>query len=129
VPSGEEQQCAETCERLPAPTVVLAAPNERRVDADRDVVQEQPLGDSPDVGALLVPVGERVEGGDRVARVEADVACEVVASSVRDADEREIARDRRIGDRGQGASPPAMPRASPSASRASAAGSSPSTST
>jgi hypothetical protein len=77
---------------------MLAPVHEARVQAERDVVEEELLADATDVDALLSAV-ERVEGGERVVAVEPEIPREVVARPVRDADERELALDR---DRGHG---------------------------
>jgi hypothetical protein len=75
--------------------VVLAAMDERGVDAERDVVQEAPLAGASDVHTPLLAV-ERVQRGERVVAVEPDVAGEVVARAEGDDDERQVALD---GDR------------------------------
>ena len=75
---------------------MLAPVDERRVDAERDVVQEAPLARAADVDAPLLAL-EAVERRERVVAVEAEVAGEVVARAEGDDDEGQVALDR---DRG-----------------------------
>ena len=85
----------ESGEQLAPAAVILAPVDERRVEPERDVVQEAPLARAADVDALLVAL----EGGERGQRVELEpeVAREMVPSPVRDDHERQVALDR---DRG-----------------------------
>ena len=53
---------AQPRERVAAAAMVLAPVHEPRVEAERDVVQEEPVADAPDVDAPLDAV---VEGGER----------------------------------------------------------------
>ena len=96
---GEDRERAQPRERVAAAPVVLAAVHELRVDAERDVVQEEPVVRAADVDAALVAVDERFERADRVVAVEPEVAREVVARPERDARERQVALDRHVGDR------------------------------
>ena len=91
----------------PAPAV-LAPVHEARVEAERDVVQEEPVFDPADVDPPLVAVEGR-ERADRVVAIEADVPGEVVAGPERDADERNVLLDRDVGDRGERAVPTRHP--------------------
>jgi hypothetical protein len=86
--------------------MVLAAMDEVRVEAERDVVQEDLLPDAADVDPPLLAVDERVEGADRIVPVQAEVAREVVPGPEGDADERKVALDRNGGDRRQRAVAP-----------------------
>src|SRR5581483_2165978 len=88
---GERAQAGE-CH--PAPAVSLAPVHEPRVEAERDVVQEESVAGAADVDAPLAPVRERVERRDGVVAVEADVAGEVVPGAEGDAHEREVALER-----------------------------------
>ena len=76
--------------------MVLAPVHERRVDAERNVVQEAALARAADVDAPFLAL-EALERRERVVAVEAEVAGEVVARAERDDDERQVALD---GDRG-----------------------------
>ena len=77
-----------------APAAAVLAPvHEQRVEAERDVVQEELLSDPAHVDPSLLPVEGR-ERADRVVAVEADVPGEVVAGPERDADERNVLLDR-----------------------------------
>ena len=91
-----EPERTQAGERLAPAAVVLAPVDERRVDAERDVVQEATLSRAADVDAPLLAL-EAVERRERVVAVEAEVAGEVVARAVGDDDERQVALD---GDRG-----------------------------
>src|SRR3954451_16098734 len=98
--AGKARQRAQAREQVAATTMVLAAVDEIRIEAERQVVEEQPIVDSRDVDALL----DAVEGGERAERVvavEPEVAGEVVTRAERDADEREITFDRNLCDRRQ----------------------------
>ena len=79
--------------------MVLAPVHEPRVEAERDVVQEEPVADAADVDAPLDPVVEGGERRERIVAVEAEVAGEVVPRPERDADERHVLLDRDLGDR------------------------------
>ena len=87
--------------RVAPPAVVLATVDELRVDAERDVVQEEAVVRAADVDPELVAVDERVEGRDRIVAVEPEVACEMVARPERDTGERHAALERRLGDHGE----------------------------
>src|SRR5205085_5806200 len=78
---------------IAAPSVVLPPVDELGVDAERDVVQEEPLADTPHVDAFLA-AAEGVERGDRVAAVDPDVAREVVPRPEGNDDERKVALER-----------------------------------
>jgi hypothetical protein len=88
--SGEEPQGPELREGLSAPLVPLAAVYELGIEAERDVVQEESVGDAPDVDPPLRTF-EGVERLDGVIAVEPEVAREVVAGAEWDADERQVA--------------------------------------
>ena len=84
--------------------------DELRVDAERDVVQEEPVADAADVHPPL-RAAERAERAERVVPIEADVAGEVIPGAERDADEGQVALDARPRRRAPSEpSPPAMPR-------------------
>src|SRR5438876_4581892 len=72
----------------PAP-VVLAPVDEPGVEAERDVVQEEPVAGPPDVDPPLA-AGERLERTDGVVAVEAEVAREVVPGAEGHAHERKV---------------------------------------
>src|SRR6266487_2309339 len=76
----------------------LAAVDERGVGAEGNIVQKQPLACPPDVDSPFLAV-EGLECPERVAAVEAEVACEVVARTERDTDERKVTVDCDLGDR------------------------------
>ena len=97
----DDRERAQTRERVAPPPVVLAPVDELRVDAERDVVQEQPVVRAADVDAALDAVDERLERADRVVAVEPEVAREVVARPEGDADERQVSLDRDLGHRRQ----------------------------
>ena len=90
------------------PAAVLAPVDEPRVEAERDVVQEEPVSDPAHVDPPLLPVEGR-ERADRVVAVEAEVPGEVVAGPERDADERNVLLDRHLGDRRERAVPARHP--------------------
>ena len=75
---------------------VLLRLDDLGVDAERDVVDEDPAVDGGEVDAALDGVAEGVERADDVVAVEAEVEREVVAGAGRDADERHVGRH---GDR------------------------------
>ena len=91
-----------------AAAAVLAPVDEPRVEAERDVVQEEPVADPRHVDPSLFPVEGR-ERADRIAAVEAEVPGEVVAGPERDADERNVLLDRHLGDRRERAVPARHP--------------------
>lgn len=95
-------------ERLPPAAVRLAPVHEGGVGPDRDVVQEQTLACAADVDPTFL-AAECVEGRHGIATVEAEIASEVVTSSPGNADERQIAFDRDLGHRRQGAVPACDP--------------------
>src|SRR2546427_724430 len=64
-------------EGFAATAVALAAVDEPGVGAERDVVEEDPLADPPDVDSPL-GAAERGQRGERIVAVEPDVAGEVV---------------------------------------------------
>ena len=79
---------------------MLAPVHEPRVEAERDVVQEEPVADAADVDPSLLAVEGR-EDSDRIVAVEPDVPGEVIAGPERDADERNVLLDRHLGHRSQ----------------------------
>jgi len=87
-------------EQLAAAPVMLAAVDESRVEAERDVVEERAPVHSAEVDStfLACEPGKRPDG---VVAVEAEVAREMVARAVGDADERELALDRDARDGGE----------------------------
>ncbi len=88
------EERAQPCQGLSAVAALLSAVDEPRIDAQRDVVEEQPLADAPHVDPPLDAVLERRECGNRIIGVEPDVAGEVVSSAPRNAHERQVALDR-----------------------------------
>jgi hypothetical protein len=70
------------------------------VGADRDVVEEEAVADASYVDPPLHSL-EGVERGNRVVAVEPEIAGEVVPRAERDADERQVAFDRRFPERRQ----------------------------
>ena len=96
---GDDRQRTQPRERIAPPPMVLAAMHEPRIDPERDVVQEEPVAGAPDVDPAFAAVDEGGERSDRIVAVEADVAGEMVAGAERDADERQVALDRDVGDR------------------------------
>ena len=98
----DERERAQPRERVAPPAVALAAVDEHRVQAEREVVQEQAVAGTADVDAPLL-AGEALERGERVVAVEPEVAREVVARAERDADERDVLLERDLGHRREGA--------------------------
>ena len=94
------QQRTRGRERLPPADVDLAPVHERRVGADRDVVQEQALAGTPNVDATL-PARECLERRHGIAPVEAEIPGEVIAGPEGNADERQVVLDRDLCDRRQ----------------------------
>ena len=90
-----------------------------RIEAERDVVQEEPPVDAADVDRPFAAL-ERRECGKRIVAIEADVAREVVPRPERHDDERQAPLDRDRCDCGRASRrlPPfrAAPRAPPRAS-------------
>jgi hypothetical protein len=72
--------------------------DDHRVDAERHVVDEDPIGDQPDIDPYLLGVAEGVEGADRVARIETEVFGEVIPSPDRHAHEPHIVLKGDLGD-------------------------------
>ncbi len=95
---GEEPQGSELSEGLSASAVSFAAMDELGVEAERDVVQEEPIRDAPGVDPALRAF-EGVECMDGIVSVELEVACEVVSRAERDADERQAALECNLSDR------------------------------
>src|SRR6185369_16148396 len=93
---------AQAGQHLAAPAVVLAAVHERRVDPERDVVQEAATADPADVHTPLFSA-ERLERAERVVSIEPNVAGEVIPGAEGNADEGQIALDRDRGDARHGA--------------------------
>jgi hypothetical protein len=85
--------------------VVLAPVDEPCVEAERHVVEKQPVGGSPDVDLPLVTV-EGAERSNRVVAVEPEITREVIASAERNADECRSSLDRDVGYRRQRAVTP-----------------------
>src|SRR4030095_7693059 len=88
-----------------AAQVIRASMKKTAIQAERDVVQEEPLTGAADVDPSFLPVDERIERADRIAAVEADVPREVVPRAERDADEGEVTLDRNLRDRCHGSVP------------------------
>lgn len=105
---GKQQQGAKLCERVPPAAMVLSLVDEVGVSADRDVVQEESLADASDVDPSL-HASEGDQGADRIVTIETEVAREVVPGAERDADERQVALDRDLGDRRQRSVAPGDP--------------------
>ena len=82
--------------------MVLAPVHERRVDPERDVVQEAAAADAAHVHAPFL-AAEALERAERVVPIEPDVAGEVIPGAERNADEGQIALDRDRGDARHGA--------------------------
>ena len=76
--------------------------DDRGVDAERHVVDEEPVADRRVVDAPLDGVAEGVEARARVVAVDAQVEGEVVAGAGRDAHERQVVLDGDRGDEGLG---------------------------
>jgi hypothetical protein len=74
---------------------MLPPVDELGVGADRDVVEEEPVTNSPDVDPPLHSF-EGIECADPVVAVEPEITREVVPRAERDADERQVALDRRL---------------------------------
>ena len=91
------QQRAGCRERLPPAAVSLAPVHEGGVRADRDVVQEQTLAGAADVDPTF-RTAECLERRHRITTVETEIASEVIAGPERNADERQVAFDRDLGD-------------------------------
>ena len=86
-------------ERLAAPAVMLAPVDEPGVDAERDVVEEEPVAGLPDVDPPLDrAVVEGCERAERIVAVETDISREMVPRAERDADERSVRLERDRGD-------------------------------
>lgn len=98
--TGEEEQRAELGESVSSAPVTLATVNERGVEAERDVVEEEPVADAPHVDRPLGSA-ESVKRAERIVAVEAEVARKVVARPKGDADERQAPFDRHLGHCGQ----------------------------
>ena len=81
--------------------MVLSLVDEPGVDAERDVVEEEPLGHAADVDPAFGPAGERFERGERIVAVEAEISGEMVARAERDADEGRIGVECGLRDRGE----------------------------
>ena len=77
--------------------------HDRRVHAERHVVDEEPVVDRRVVDPSLDRVAERVDAVARVIAVDAEVEREVVPRTGRDADERHAALDGDRRDEGLGA--------------------------
>ena len=103
-----QRERAEPGEGFAPPAAVLAPVDEPRVEAQRDVVQKEPVSDAAHVDPSLFPVEGR-ERADRVAAVEAEVPREVVAGPERDADKRNVLLDRHLGNRRERAVPARHP--------------------
>ncbi len=80
--------------------VAFSSVHESCVDSERDVVQEEAVVCAPDVHMLLDTV-ECPQRGNWLVAVEAEVACEVVPRSERDADEGGVPFERNLSDRGE----------------------------
>jgi hypothetical protein len=93
---------ADARERLSPAAMMLAPVDEACVDAERDVVQEQPLVRAADVDAAFL-AAESAQRGNRIAAVQPEVACEVVARPERDAHERDVKFERNLGNGREGA--------------------------
>jgi hypothetical protein len=102
VPCDLDQR-ARSRKRLAAAAMVLALVDETGVDAERDVVEEDPVGDPPDVDPAFGAAAERSERREGIVAVEAEIAGEVVAGAERDTDERGVAIECDLRDRREGA--------------------------
>jgi hypothetical protein len=93
----EQQERPEAGQRLLSAPVLLAPVHELGVEAERDVVQEHVPVHAAGVDPALDPE-ERLERGERIVAIEPEIAREVVARPVGDADERKVALERDLGD-------------------------------
>jgi hypothetical protein len=75
--------------------------DEARVEAERHVVEEEPPVGTAYVDPALDAL-ESLQCSLRVVAVQPHVAGEMVSRAERDADERQVALDRDLGDRGEG---------------------------
>jgi hypothetical protein len=91
-----EEERAEARECLLPPAMVLAPMDERRIQAEREVVQEQGAVRAPDVDPAL-DAGEGFQGRERIVAVEAEIPREVVPRPVGNADKRDVALERDLG--------------------------------
>ena len=96
--AGEQEQRPQLGEDVPPPPVALATMDEEGIEPQRDVVQKESFADAAHVDPALA-AAKRVERADWIFPVEAQIAREVVPRAERDADEREVALERRFGDR------------------------------
>src|SRR4051794_23862979 len=74
----KDRERAQAGERVAAAPMPFPTAHELRVETERHVVQEQAAVRPGGIDSPLLAVHECVERTDRVAAVEADVACEVV---------------------------------------------------
>src|SRR5581483_6944176 len=88
-------------ERARLGVTVGRLPNGVAVDAERDVVEEEAAVHIRHVDAALDRVGERLERGDEVVSIEAEIEREVVPGPGRHADEWKFVRECGCGDDGE----------------------------
>ena len=77
---------------------VSLGPDDHRVDAERHVVDEDPIGDQPETDPYFLGVPEGVQGTDRVVRIETEIFGEVIPSPDWHAREPQIVRQGDLGD-------------------------------
>ena len=95
-PPHEHRQRSEPGER----DVLVLLVDEAGVEPERDVVQEEPVVDPPDVHPQLA-ARKRPQAGFGVVPVEAEIAREVVERAERNDDEGRVALESDLGDGGQ----------------------------
>ena len=84
---GEQDQGSQARKGVSPAAVRLSAVNELGIEPERDVVQEEPVGDSADVDSPLGAV-ERVESAHGIVTIQPQIAREVVPRPEGDADQR-----------------------------------------
>ena len=89
----EDPPRTQTRECFASSPVSLAAVDEYRIDAERDVVQKETIADTAHVDTPFRSC-ERGERADRIAAVDAEIPREVIPRPERDADKWEVAFDR-----------------------------------
>jgi hypothetical protein len=94
----EDRPRADPRERLTSSSISFPAMHEPCIDAERNVVQEEPLVRSAHVDTALQAVGECAQRSDRIVTVESQISGEMVTGSKRNADEGGAAFERDAGD-------------------------------
>jgi hypothetical protein len=98
--AGQQEQRSQLRERVSPAPVALTFVHEERVEPQRDVVEKEALADSADVDPSLGS-GEGVQRAEWIVAVQPEVSREVVTGAERDADERQVALERDLGDCGE----------------------------